>query len=149
MEDPSGTTTIKVTKATKKKLEDWKGRYGAPSMDVLLQMLVVDEDDHEEDAGGGGDDEAAKPAQPKRRKSNVRDPLYSLDILAERDGMLHYLTGLNRDAIDLIISRVQEVIFSPAVLANFVFFLLPFAPLRGLTRSWPGHAGGGSGSSAQ
>jgi len=40
---------------------------------------------------------------------NVRDPLYSLEILSEREGMLYYLTGFERSEVDLLVKRFQEV----------------------------------------
>ena len=40
---------------------------------------------------------------------NVREPLYSLEILAEREGMLYYLTGFERSEVDLLVKRFAEV----------------------------------------
>jgi hypothetical protein len=45
----------------------------------------------------------------KRRKIDVREPLYSLEILSERPRMLEYYTGFERSAVDLLIRRFGEV----------------------------------------
>jgi hypothetical protein len=45
----------------------------------------------------------------KRRKINVREPLYSLELLSERAGMLEYYTGFDRSAVELLIRRFSEV----------------------------------------
>ena len=47
----------------------------------------------------------------KKRKINVRAPLYSLELLADREGMLQYLTGFDRESIDLLTQRLGEVVF--------------------------------------
>ena len=66
--------------------------------------------DDDDDGDDGGDD--GRPV--RRRKLNVREPLYSLEILSERLGMLEYLTGFGRGDVDLLIRRLQEVIFGPS-----------------------------------
>ena len=45
----------------------------------------------------------------KRRKINVREQLYSLEILSEREGMLEYYTGFDRSHVDLLVRRFSEV----------------------------------------
>ena len=56
----------------------------------------------------------------KRRRIVVREPLYSLEILAERPRMLEYYTGFDRAAVDLLIRRFSEVglirVFFPLLL---------------------------------
>ena len=56
------------------------------------------------------DEEGEDVGEPvKRRKIDVREPLYSLEILAGRPGMLEYYTGFDRSAVDLLIRRFSEV----------------------------------------
>jgi hypothetical protein len=63
----------------------------------------VDTPESEENEG----EDAGEPE--KRRKINVREELYSLEILSERDGILEYYTGFNRSEVDLLVRRFSEV----------------------------------------
>jgi hypothetical protein len=63
----------------------------------------VDAPESEENEG----EDAGEPV--KRRRIDVREPLYSLEILAERPGMLEYYTGFDRPTVDLLIRRFSEV----------------------------------------
>ena len=61
-------------------------------------------------AVGSDEDEVEDVGEPvKRRRIDVREPLYSLDVLAERPGMLEYYTGFDRAEVDLLIRRFSEV----------------------------------------
>lgn len=62
------------------------------------------------DAPESEENEGEDSGEPvKRRKINVREPLYSLELLSERPGMLEYYTGFDRSAVDLLIRRFSEV----------------------------------------
>lgn len=52
-----------------------------------------------------------KKLMVRKKKGNfdVRTPLYSLEILSERKGMLYYLTGFDRSEVDLLVKRFKEV----------------------------------------
>jgi len=63
----------------------------------------VDVPESEENDG----EDAGEPE--KRRKINVREELYSLEILSEREGMLKYYTGFDRSEVDLLVRRFSEV----------------------------------------
>lgn len=102
-------TTIKVSSETKEKLKDWKREYGASSLDELLQSLVMEGRDLGAAAAANGDDKDGEEELVKRRKIDVREPLYSLDLLSEREGMLQCLTGFTRVDIDLLVRRFREV----------------------------------------
>ena len=98
--------------------EIWNGPSFAPvqmtpasSLDSLLQALCVHEGGPDAAADAMQDDGDDEEEPAKRRKRNVRGPLYSLDLLSERDGMLQYLTGFTRTDIDLLTSRLREVVF--------------------------------------
>jgi hypothetical protein len=76
--------------------------------DVVRMLLDhyhgrVDAPESEENEG----EDSGEPA--KRRKIDVREALYSLEILSERPGMLEYYTGFDRPAVDLLIRRFSEV----------------------------------------
>ena len=62
-------------------------------------------------AVSNGDDGGQEGDAGKKRKINVRAPLYSLELLADREGMLQYLTGFDRESIDLLTQRLGEVVF--------------------------------------
>ena len=111
-------TTVKVSVDTKKKLKEWKKRFGAKSIDALLQSMDPEEMDPEAPAGASADEGEDVGEPVKRRKINVREELYSLEILSEREGMLEYYTGFDRPTVDLLIRRFSEVRLER------VFFLL-------------------------
>ena len=45
----------------------------------------------------------------EKKKKNVRPPLYSMEALAERPGMLEFYTGFDLKTIKLLIRRLEEV----------------------------------------
>jgi hypothetical protein len=47
--------------------------------------------------------------QKKGRKINVQEPLYDLEALCKRAGMLEYYTGLDRSQFDMLLERLSEV----------------------------------------
>jgi hypothetical protein len=105
----SAMTTVKVSVEAKKKLKEWKKRFGAKSIDALLQSMDPEEMDRQASASASADEDEDVGEPVKRRKIDVREPLYSLDILAERPGMLEYYTGFDRSEVDLLIRRFSEV----------------------------------------
>jgi hypothetical protein len=112
------TTHVKVSRAVHDMLKEKKEELGLRSVDAVVQhFLSGSQDEGEEDPplNGAGED-AGEPV--KRRKINVQPPLYSLELLSERPGMLEYYTGFDRPAVDLLIRRFSEVGLSRA------FFLL-------------------------
>ena len=66
----------------------------------------LDQGDADDDAGM---EEEEAQAPQKKRKQNVRPPLYSLEILSDREGMLYYLTGFERSEVDMLVKRFGEV----------------------------------------
>jgi hypothetical protein len=113
-------TTVKVSEETKKKLKEWKKRFGAKSIDALIQSMDAEvmEQVASADANADEGEDASEPE--KRRKINVREELYSLEILSEREGMLEYYTGFDRSDVDLLVRRFSEVrrerVFFPLLL---------------------------------
>lgn len=101
--------TVNVGRDTKAELEKLKQSSRAGSMDEVLQGLLAKRQNREPHVGV----EEENPEEPaeagKKRKINVREPLYSLEALSERPGMLEYLTGFDRSGVDLLIRRFDEV----------------------------------------
>jgi hypothetical protein len=67
----------------------------------------------------GEDEDSGEPV--KRRKINVREQLYSLEILSEREGMLEYYTGFDRSHVDLLVRRFSEVRRKTCFFSSFAF----------------------------
>jgi hypothetical protein len=114
------TTHVKVTHAVKDLLKDKKDELGVRSVDAVIQHFFSGpQDDGEEESPS--DNEGEDSGEPdKRRKVNVREELYSLEILSEREGMLEYYTGFDRSDVDLLVRRFSEVrrerVFFPLLL---------------------------------
>jgi len=106
------TTTVQVTLSTAERLKNLKKKnpdIDASSInDVIKWLLDKDLDQGDADDDAGMEEEEADGPQ-KKRKLNVRDPLFSLEILSEREGMLYYLTGFERSEVDLLVKRFAEV----------------------------------------
>ena len=106
------TTTVQVTLSTAQRLKDLK-KYNpdidAKSIDDVIKWLLDKHLDQGDADGDAGMEEEEADGRQKKRKLNVRDPLYSLEILSEREGMLYYLTGFERSEVDLLVKRFGEV----------------------------------------
>ena len=109
MKGAQHTTKVEVSIDTREKLKKIKKDLDAKSIDAVINWLL---DKHlhqaDPDSAAGMEEEEADGPQ-KKRKLNVRDPLYSLEILSEREGMLYYLTGFERSEVDLLVKRFAEV----------------------------------------
>jgi hypothetical protein len=114
-------TTVKVSEETKKKLKEWKKRFGAKSIDALLQSMdaKVMEQVASADANADEGEDSGEPV--KRRRIDVREALYSLEILGEWPGMLEYYTGFDRPVVDLLIRRFSEVSLGHAFFPLLLF----------------------------
>jgi hypothetical protein len=105
----SSVTHVEVSMDTREKLKKVKKDLDAKSIDAVVNWLL-DKHMDQGDADGAADMEEEEADGPrKQRKVNVRDPLYSLEILSEREGMLYYLTGFERSEVDLLVKRFGEV----------------------------------------
>ncbi len=122
MKKASRSTTVTLSSATLEKLKNVKQELGLKNMDALMEYLLslprdpVPEDAEEDDPGNEWE------APGKRRKKDVRPPLYSMSALAERPGMLEFYTGFDFKTIELLIRRLEEV---GRLALLFFFFLFP------------------------
>ena len=105
-------TTVDVRASTLEKLKKLKKNnrdIDARSIDDVINWMFgkcLDQGDADGDAVM---EEEEADGRQKKRKLNVRDPLYSLEILSDREGMLHYLAGFERSEVDLLVKRFGEV----------------------------------------
>ena len=109
MKGAQHTTKVEVSVDTREKLKKIKKDLDRRSIDDVINWMFgkcLDQGDADGDAGL--EEEEADGPQ-KKRKLNVRTPLYSLEILSEREGMLYYLTGFERFEVDLLVKRFEEV----------------------------------------
>ncbi len=104
-----GRTSIDVDDDVHGELKKLKVEHGLKKVGDAVKMLV----DHYQGprlAAGSDEDEGEDSGEPvKRRRIDVREPLYSLEILKERPGMLEYYTGFDLPAVELLIRRFREV----------------------------------------
>jgi len=109
MQRGSIATHLKVSKETRALLKNVKRDLDAKSIDAVVNWLLDKHLDQGDANGAAGMEEEEAVVPPKMRKLNVREPLYSLEILSDREGMLYYLTGFERSEIDMLVKRVGEV----------------------------------------
>jgi hypothetical protein len=102
-------TKVEVSRDTREKLKKVKKDIDAKSIDAVVNWLLDKHLDQGDADGAAGMEEEEADGVQKKRKLNVRDPLYSLEILSEREGMLYYLTGFERSEVDLLAKRFGEV----------------------------------------
>ena len=111
-----------------------KEQHDFSSYDAVIANLVeeaqndpkefADDADEELDSGqdsGSSNDPDGPPL--KKRNINVRDALYSLQAVAERDGMLESHTGFTLPQFQVLLRCVEEVIH----LVHFWCFLCFFS----------------------
>jgi hypothetical protein len=118
-------TTVTIGAASKIVWEKLKKKFSAKSADALIlefekQLLGILEPG--KDAAEELDSEEEVQGPEKRRKKNVRDPLFSFKILEERPEMLKFYTGYDGKRILMITDRLAQVRIS----LFFFFFSLSF-----------------------
>ncbi len=102
-------SSVEVTAATREMLKTKKAQLGLRSVDAVIQHLCANFRDEVEERSSSSSEGEASDEPARRRHINVREPLYSLEILGERDGMVEYYTGFDRPTVNLLIRRIQEV----------------------------------------
>jgi hypothetical protein len=108
-------THVEVSVDTRVKLKKLKKDTGAKSIDAVITALLDEQQQHGEADGVKCHNQEGADEPVKRRKIDVRDALYSLEVLTERHGMLEFCTGFDRPAVDLLIRRFFEVSTSSIV----------------------------------
>ena len=117
----SGHPTIKVSSEMREKLKELKKRLSdAKNMGDVINHLMNPPGSEEHDSASVSEG-ADLPGQRKKRKINVQEPLYDLEALCKRPGMLEYYTGLDRSQLDMLLKRLNEV--RNGLLLFFLFFL--------------------------
>lgn len=109
MQHGSSSTHLKVSIETRALLKKVKKDLDAKSIDAVVNWLLDKYLDQGDVDGAAGMEEEEDDGPQKKRQLNVREPLYSLEILSEREGMLYYLTGFERFEVDLLVKRFGEV----------------------------------------
>ncbi len=103
---PSG-IKVKVASETRVELNNLKEELGLPSVDSVIQRLLASfqlaEARFDAEPSPGGD----RAERGKKRRVDVRKPLYSFELLAERRDMLEYYTGLDESAFRELLRRLQ------------------------------------------
>ena len=109
MEAPSKKTSINVKSGTLNKLQNLKTDTKAKSIDAVLQRLIEQARAEEASVHAEEPEKDEAPGASKRRKIYVAEPLYTMEILRERRGMLEYLTSFEYSDIQLLVTRFSEV----------------------------------------
>jgi len=102
-------THISVSNEIHKKLNNLKASLGLRSVDAVVEHLIALSEHESEHVSADSSNVEGLDEAVRRRRIDVRDPLYSFEILAARRGMLDYYTGFDRPAIELLIRRIGEV----------------------------------------
>ena len=100
---------MEVSFATREKLKLIKKDFDGKSVDDVINWMLGKHLDQGDAHGVAGMEEEEADGSQKKRKLNVRNPLHSIEILSEREGMLYYLAGFERSEVDLIVKRFGEV----------------------------------------
>lgn len=100
---------VTVSSDTLKKLKTRKDKLGLKSMDALLAHLLSPPSESGEEVSSSVGEDEARGAPPRKRKKNVREPLFSFEELINRHEMLEYYTGLDKCAFELLVKRLGEV----------------------------------------
>ena len=127
MKKASGDTTITISSAVRDELKKVKAEQQLKNMDDLMRFLLSLPRDQVQEVAEEEEPRNEGEAPGKRRKKNVRSPLYSMEALDERPGMLEFYTGFNLQTIQLLISRLEEV-DRLALLFFFFLFLVRATP---------------------
>ena len=108
MKAPSKKTSINVKSGTLNKLQNLKTDTKAKSIDAVLQWLIELVSGEEASVHAEEPEKDEAPGAPKRRKIYVAEPLYTMEILRERRGMLEYLTSFEYSDIQLLVRRLVK-----------------------------------------
>jgi hypothetical protein len=102
------TSQLKVSDVAHEKLKTLKTTLGARSIDAVILHLLERSPIAPEEPPADGLDARDGDGPGRRRRIDVREPLYSLDMLDARRGMLEFYTGFDRPTVDLLIRLIAE-----------------------------------------
>lgn len=116
----------KVSSETLEKLKKLKKDLNLKSIDIVIQHLLACLEGSDKGAAEDLDSEEEVQGPEKRRKINVRPPLFSFEILEDRPEMLEFYTGYDKKRILMLTHRLAQVPIS----FFFFFFSLSFFDSR-------------------
>ena len=101
-----------------------KEHRGLKSVDATIKALLDEAGHKAEDVLEPTSEEEPPEVAQKRRKINVQEPLYDLEALCKRPGMLGYYTGLDRNQFNMLLKRLTKVRNGLLLFFCFFFFSL-------------------------
>lgn len=104
-----GSTHLKVSAETHAMLKELKKETKAKSVDAVIHELLSRPIGGAAQDGGSGSEPEARPEAANKRKKNVRDALYSFEILLDRPEMLEFYTGFDKGQVERLIKWLTEV----------------------------------------
>ena len=116
-------THLQVQRATHEAVMEEKRRRGLKSVDATIQALLAEAGYEAAAALEPTSEEEAPESSQKKRKINVQEPLYDLEALCKRPGMLEYYTGLDRSQFNMLLKRLNEVRNGLLLFLYFFFWL--------------------------
>jgi hypothetical protein len=101
------TIQVTVSDETRAELKKLKGELGLSSVDSVIKRLLAGfrRSGEPSDADPSPAVDAAGPE--KKRRIDVREPLYSFEVLKERRDMLEYYTGLDESTLHMLMKRLE------------------------------------------
>lgn len=120
-------TTVTISASSKEVWEKLKKKFSAKSSDALVADLreqLLDLIEPDKDVVNDPDSEEEVQGPEKRRKKNVRPPLFSFKILEDRPEMLEFYTGYDGKRILMLTDRLAQVHISTFFPLFFSFLLL-------------------------
>lgn len=119
-----GRTSIDVDDVVHGELKKLKTEKHVKKVGDVVKILMDHYKDQGEAEGSDSDEHEDADVPKKKRRVDVREPLYSLDILKARPGMVEYYTGFGLSAVELLIRRFREVSTRLSVFHLFTFYRL-------------------------
>lgn len=132
---------VKVSDTTRAELKKLKGELGLPSVDSVFQCLLAGYRRAGEPSYRDPNPAVDAAGPEKKRRIDVRESLYSFEVLKERRDMLEYYTGLDESTLRMLMDRLEV-----RERRDFFLFIFMSAVLRGRVLSFSGsfdffHAG--------
>ena len=116
-------TKLTVTPETRDEVKKLKREREDKNIDQTINFLLAEHLGQGAAVAGSDFEEEHDAPQKKGRKINVQEPLYDLEALCKRPGMLEYYTGLDRSQFDVLLERLSEVRNGLLLFVVFSFWL--------------------------